>query len=67
MLRGELHHEIVDRRLVCLHARRALLWRSAAARAARDSSAAQAEQWLDSWFDPAAQERLRAAVARLRT
>jgi enoyl-CoA hydratase len=41
--------------------------RRAAARAARDSSAEQAEQWLDSWFDPGAQERLRAAVARLRT
>ncbi len=41
--------------------------RRAAARAARDSSAEQAEQWLDSWFDPGAQDRLRAAVARLRT
>lgn len=41
--------------------------RRAAARAARDSSAEQTEQWLDSWFDPGAQERLRAAVARLRT
>jgi enoyl-CoA hydratase len=41
--------------------------RRAAARAARDSSAEQAEQWLDIWFDPGAQERLRATVARLRT
>jgi enoyl-CoA hydratase len=41
--------------------------RRAAARAAREGSAEQTEQWLDSWFDPGAQERLRATVARLRT
>jgi enoyl-CoA hydratase len=28
--------------------------------------AAETERWLDTWFTPAAQERLRAAVARIR-
>jgi enoyl-CoA hydratase len=43
-----------------------LAWRRPAVEAIERSDAAVAEQWLDTWFSPEAQARLRAIVERLR-
>jgi enoyl-CoA hydratase/carnithine racemase len=40
--------------------------RRGAIEAMRQNAAAEAERWLDTWFSPPAQQRLKQAVAQLR-